>query len=343
MSGTPQKVHAQMPQGMVAKRAKKAPATPKIKVTLAASPGVPATPTDRLVRATHKGSFKKDFGIDVDCYVLDNPEKTAVITQTAMARALGLPPRGHSFPRFVASKMMSGFGGTELREKTENPVRFQSGSGGTEIPLTVMNGFDVTLLIDVCNAIIAAEARGNISTARYGDIIKQAHIIVGSCAKSGITRLVYDLSGYNPSTEEVIAAFKAYVQEEARKYESEFPSDLYKAWHRLYEIPVPERGKPWHFKHLTVRHIYHPLAKSRGRILVLVKALKAKDGDSQKKLFQFLNGIGARALSLHIGRVLEMAESSPDRQAYESKIVDRFGGQLELDMLLPNVFPPANR
>jgi hypothetical protein len=37
----------------------------------------------------------------------------------------------------------------------------------------------------------------------------------------------------------------------------------------------------------------------------LLKALKAKEGDRTKKLFQFLNEVGARALRMHIGRVLE--------------------------------------
>ena len=34
----------------------------------------------------------------------------------------------------------------------------------------------------------------------------------------------------------------------------------------------------------------------------------------------------ARALRMHLGRVLEMAESSDSQQQYERKIVDRFGG-----------------
>lgn len=141
--------------------------------------------------------------------------------------------------------------------------------------------------------------------------------------------------GYSPSTEEVIAAFKLYIQEEAKKYEADFPSELYEQWHRLYEIPVPVRGKPWHFKYLTVRHVYHPLAKSSGKLLTLLRALKPKEGDRQKKLFQFLNDIGTRALRMHLGRVVEMAESSDNKHEYERKIVVRFGGQQELDLLVP--------
>ena len=34
----------------------------------------------------------------------------------------------------------------------------------------------------------------------------------------------------------------------------------------------PDRGKPWHFKYLTVNHIYYPLAQSRGKIFALLKA-----------------------------------------------------------------------
>jgi hypothetical protein len=38
---------------------------------------------------------------------------------------------------------------------------------------------------------------------------------------------------------------------------------------------------------------------------------------------------------MHIGRVLEMAESSAERLAYEKKIIERFGGQHELDLVVP--------
>lgn len=102
--------------------------------------------------------------------------------------------------------------------------------------------------------------------------------------------------------------------------------ELYMQWYRLYGIPVPGRGRPWHFKYLTVQHIYVPLAQSSGKIYALLKAHKAQGGDRAKKLFQFLNEIGTR--------VLEMAESSQDRYTYERKIVERFGGQQELPLIV---------
>jgi hypothetical protein len=52
----------------------------------------------------------------------------------------------------------------------------------------------------------------------------------------------------------------------------------------------------------------------RGKIVTLLRAHKANGGDHAKKLLQFLNEIGARALKMHLGRVLEMAESSPHQR-----------------------------
>src|SRR5215211_7864295 len=78
----------------------------------------------RPVRAIHKGSFKEEFGVDVDCYVLDDSQKTAVISQRGMGEALGLSTRGNAFPRFLATKSISEIAGAELREKIENPLKF---------------------------------------------------------------------------------------------------------------------------------------------------------------------------------------------------------------------------
>lgn len=292
------------------------------------------------LQVTHTGNFKDHFGIDVDCYVLDDIAKTAVISQRGMAQAIGFSKRGDRLTVFAGSKTMDGYLGRDLREKLANPMIFKYNAAAAENTIgDRAHGYDATILIDLCNAIIAARKDGKLSGQRYDRMVAQAHTVVSASAKGGIKGLVYALAGYNPTAQEVIDAFKAYVQEEAKKYEREFPNELYLQWHRLYDIPIPERGKPWHFKNLTVKHIYYPLAKSNGKLYELLKALKAKEGDRQKKLFQFLNDIGARALRMQLGRVLEMSESSADRWVYEAKIRERFGGQQELNFLpLPTPF-----
>lgn len=296
----------------------------------------------KTYKAIESGNFLFDFGIDVDCHVLDDPNKTAVISQRGMGQAIGFSKRGDRLGSFVNSQAMADYIGRELREKLQNPFVFQQKGAAAGSIIQSANGYDSALLIDLCNSIIAAKADGKLKGERYARMVEQAQMLVSASAKNGIRHLVYAVAGYSPSTTEVIEAFKLYVREEAKKYEREFPNELYEQWQRLYGIAMPERGKPWQFRHLTIKHIYRPLAQSNGKILELIRAMKAKDGSQGTKLFQFLNDIGARALRIHLGRVLEMSESSKTSYEYERKISDRFGQEPELDLIMPDpiALPP---
>jgi len=279
---------------------------------------------EKPLRATHKGNFKEDFGIDVECYVLDDDTKTAVISQTGMARTLGMSPRGHTFPKFVSGRVMSQYVGTELREKIVNPLRFQWGSGGAEQPPSAFHGYDVTLLIDVCKAIVKADDEKKL-VDRQRPMAKQAHIILNASAKLGIQQLVYKLSGFDATREHVVAAFKLFVREEAREYEKEFPDQLYAEWYRLYQLRKPERNKPWKFKHLTVDQVYTPLARSSGRILALTQDKRSESQARYKKLHQFLSEVGVKALRQQLGQLLGIARISKTKEEYEEFFQRLFG------------------
>lgn len=278
------------------------------------------------LRASHKGSFKEDFGIDVECYVLADTTKTAVISQRGMGVALALGQGGSRLPVFLKGEKIAPFVGPELREKIENPLIFQSPSLGTSQPITSINGYDVTILIDICKAILDAQSAGKL-LKRQEHIAKQAQIIVNASAKSGIQGLVYKLAGYDATKDEVVAAFKFFVREEAREYEKEFPDQLYAEWYRLYQLPQPERNKPWKFKHLTVGHVYQPLARSNGRILELAKLQRDSSQSRSRKLHQFLSEIGVKALRTHLGQLLGIARISKSQQEYEDHVQTLFGDQ----------------
>lgn len=232
--------------------------------------------------------------------------------------------------RFLGGKNIAPFIGLELRRKLAEPVIFQSPpavSGG--MGWLKVYGFDVTLLIDICKAIIAAEADGKLNANQKG-LAKQAHIILNASAKAGIKGLVYALAGYDATREEVIAAFRFYVREEARDYEKEFPNQLYEEWYRLYELPKPERNKPWKFMHLTLDHVYRPLAKSNGQILELTQQQRQSANARWKKLHQFLSDIGVKALRTHLGQLLGIARISRTSREYEGFFQQLFGDQRPL-------------
>ena len=302
--------------------------SPERKKEIAAK-GAAARWGDKPLQATHRGNFEQDFGFDVDCYVLNDAGKTAVISQTGMGQAVGLVSRGSSIRSFVSGKVMADFVGSEIQEKLGKPLKFQYRPGGSENLLVEANGYDVTLLIDICKAIIAAESAGRL-TERQAPMAKQAHIILGASAKAGIKGLVYALSGYDATREEVIAAFKLYVRDEAREYEKEFPAQLYEEWYRLYKLPKPERNKPWKFMHLTNDHVYRPLANSRGKVLDLTRQKRDDSRQPNKRLHQFLSEVGVKALRTQLGQLLGIARVSKDRDEYEAFVDRLFGVQPDM-------------
>ncbi len=280
-------------------------------------------------QATHRGNFKEEFGFEVDCYVLNDTGKTAVISQTGMGQAIGFNARGSSIRKFVNGRVMIEYVSAELLEKLENPLKFQWRPAGTEQLVSEVHGYDVTLLIDICKAIIRAEEDGKL-LARQKPMAKQAHIILNASAKAGIKGLVYALSGYDATREEVITAFKFYVREEAREYEKEFPDQLYEEWYRLYKLPKPERNKPWKFMHLTIDQVYRPLARSSGKVFELTKQQRSDSGERHKKLHQFLSDIGVKALRNQLGQLLGIARISSDKDEYEQFFTRLFGTQQDL-------------
>jgi hypothetical protein len=285
-----------------------------------------------MLKATHKGNFNGEFGSDVECYVLNDKTKTAVISQGGMGNALGLGEGGTRLTRFVNNKTMTEYIWPELRSKIENPIIFQSfrvDESGQTSPSRSAYGYDVTILIDICKAIIKAESDGKLKGE--SSAVKQAHIIINASAKAGIKGLVYALAGYDATRQEIIESFKLYVREEAREYEAEFPEQLYNEWYRIYQLPKPDRNRPWKFMHLTNSHVYKPLANTSGNLLKLIVDNRKQSKEvRQKRLHQFLSEIGVKALRQHLGQLLGIARLSKTREQYEKNFEELFGNQPEL-------------
>jgi hypothetical protein len=232
---------------------------------------------------------------------------------------------------FLNRPSMSPYVARELRKKIENPLIFKGFvPGANMVTGTIVKGYDVTILIDICKMILAAQADGNALGKRHDNVVKQAQIILNASAKAGIKGLVYALAGYDATREEIITSFKVFIRDEAREYEAEFPPQLYEEWYRLYGLPRPERNKPWKFKQLTLKQVYKPLAKSNGKILDLARAQKSRGADRNKKLHQFLSEIGVKALRRHLGQLLGIAQVSESVNEYEGRIEKVFGDQLAL-------------
>ena len=151
-----------------------------------------------LLRATHTGSFKDEFGIDVDCYVLNDNRKTAVVSQRGMGQALGFSKTasGSKLPQFLAGKGISPYLGSEVIEKLNNPLIFQGPPPVPSIPRSVE--FTDSRYPSDRHLQGNRFSRGRRKTSSQPEENrKQAHIIINASAKAGIKGLVYALAGYD--------------------------------------------------------------------------------------------------------------------------------------------------
>lgn len=287
-----------------------------------AKKGAMARWKDKPFKATHKGNFMDEFGIDTECYVLNDEAKTVVVTKKGLAQLLGIGDTGKTVDELLKTQYMSDFSDRDLMAKIENPYVFQY--SGQSKNINNAHGFDITVIVDIGKALIEARDAGVLHSSRLR-AADAAQKLINASAKSGIKGVAYALAGYRPEVQEVIDAFKAFVREEARQYEKEFPDELYEEWYRLYGLNRPEKGRPIRFGQLTNMQIYVPLAKSKGKILEQIRASRDENGKQSDKLHLFLSEIGVKALRQHIGKLLGVAAMSDTKEEYEKGIEKVFG------------------
>lgn len=64
---------------------------------------------------------------------------------------------------------MAGYIGRDLRAKLENPLVFQQKGAAAGSAVSTAHGYDATILIDICNSVLAAKADGKLKGGRRFD------------------------------------------------------------------------------------------------------------------------------------------------------------------------------
>lgn len=275
----------------------------------------------KSLKATHHGNFMDDFGIDAECYVLDDEAKSVVVTKTGLSQLLGIGEHARDLDQLLGAQYMSKYRDLELQRKMENPYKFQLTSKSKTVHQAL--GYDITAIVDIGRALIDAKDNDDLPASRL-KAAAAAQRLINASAKAGIKGVAYALAGYRPEVQAVIDEFKAFVRQEARQYEKEFPDELYEEWYRLYGLAKPEKGRPIRFGQLTNMQIYTPLAKSKGVILEQLKISRDENGKQSDKLHTFLSEIGVKALRQHIGKLLGVAAMSDTKEEYETGITKVF-------------------
>ena len=172
--------------------------------------------------------------IEMPCYVLDDGRR--VFSGRGIQKAIG---SGNSSGQWLSTFINKGplaqdFQLDKITERINSPIRFKRNTAGGSQPITY--GYEVTLLIDICSAIIDANRVG-----RFNDesIVRNADIIIRAVAKVGIIALVDEATGYakdkKRAKDELQRFLSSFLEDEAqvwvKTFNDQFFEDLYKMRH----------------------------------------------------------------------------------------------------------------
>jgi len=271
----------------------------------------------------------------LECYVLE--DGTRVFSGNGLQKALEFPTTagGSALVAMLNAGAFKSVITDEIRQKIDDRKEFiRPGAGGK---LSKTYGYDVTLLIDICDALIEGKNQGLLTDRqkRYAAI---AEIIIRSVAKVGIIALVDEATGYQYERErdELQKILKAYISEELLPWQKKFPDEFYKELFRLNGWEFSVRGikkRPGVIGSWTNRLIYDELPPGVKEELKR-KTPTSAAGNATARYHQFLTAdIGDSHLKSQIDQTImlfRLSDNMQDMWYKFQKAKDRKTGQLSL-------------
>jgi len=261
----------------------------------------------KKIMATHEGILKIGAN-EFPVAVLE--DGTRLLTGKGILAILGRPYKGqykNELPAFIRGTNLVPFISDDVRSLLV-PIEYKSSVGGRPI-----KGFKAELLPDICDIYIEARKR-KILTPLQAPIAEKCEIIIRALAKTGITALIDEATGYQEIRDRkaLQAILEKYLRKEFAAWAKRFPDEFYREMFRL---------RDWKWVGLSVKRpqvvgkytndiVYERLAP---KILEELQKLNPKDdkGHRKAKHHQWLTeDIGNPALTQHIHAVIGFMRAS---------------------------------
>lgn len=263
--------------------------------------------------------------LELDCYVLE--DGTRVFSGRGIQKSLGSKSTsGKWLTNFVNRKTISTYLETGVLEQLNNPIKFDRQDSGGSQPISY--GYEVTLLIDICQAVKKAyKDRQNIPEQYFIN----ADIITDATSKVGIISLVDEKTGYQHERENdaLQLILNTLVSDKISTYQKQFQLSFYEQIFKLWKIPFTEaniKRKPQFIGHLTNKYVYSNLPAG-SFVLEKLKSKTPKTAQDNYKyrLHQSLTDLGKEALKKVLYTVEALAFIARDKKDFDRLINERYG------------------
>lgn len=265
------------------------------------------------IRYAKYGSDKTPLRLgefEIPCYVLD--DGTRVFSGRGIQKAIGasVNTSGAWLSKFVKSEAISSNLMPGILDKLNAPIVFnRNTSGGSQ---SDTYGYEATLLIDLCDAIIKAYETRLLNNETY---YNNANSIIRAVAKVGIIALVDEATGYNKektrAKDELQKFLDKFLSEEAARWIKVFDDSFFEDLYKMHNWTWTQTSK----RPGVVGKWINDIVYERIAPLVLAeldkKNPKNENGNRSKKHHQYLSReVGLPKLRQHLEGVHALAVAS---------------------------------
>lgn len=240
------------------------------------------------------------------CYVLDNGKR--VLSQREVVRALTGLVKG-DLSRYLNARNLTPY----IDERTVSPQTIQFRISGN--PVTA-NGYEATLLLDICDAYLRAREEGALG-ANQLHIARQAEIITRACAKIGIIALIDEATGFQKfrKKRDLQLKLQAFIADDLQEWAKLFPDEFWIELARLEGIRYSPRSRPLRWGRYIMMFVYDAVDKDVGAQL----RKKNPNPHFLKNHHQWLKKFGRDQVHDQIERVITIMKLCDDMNDFREK------------------------
>ncbi len=232
----------------------------------------------------------------------------------------------HRLELFAAQERLKPYVSDDLLERVASPIRFKIGS-------TEANGFDADTLIEMAEAVVAADDDGALQ-AQQVHIAHQCRVITRSLTRVGLIALIDEATGYQSKrdSDELQQILTAYIRPEHRPWIQTIPREFTDELYRVYgwERKAQNRG-PRYAGKLIRELIYEKMPKP---VLPKLDEVNPSDKNYQRKRkhHQYLTDKqGLDHFRSQVITMMTLLRVSSSKEEFKRNLRKLYGDQLEFD------------
>lgn len=287
--------------------------------------------------------------ITIPCAVM--ADGTRLLSERAIAKAFGAKrggshwlrmkaaPDAEYLPVFLSAGNIKPFINNDLAVKLGQRRLYRSKKGAAPA-----YGIEAALLPKICNVYLKMRDETAL-TGPQALLSVQADMINRGLAEVGIVALVDEATGHieEKRKDEYRELFQAFIREQMKEYDKEFPKQFTDSLYRLYGLtPAFTNRHPQFFAGFTRKYVYAPLADSKGAILDLLdekNPIVIGTGKRKYKMFKFLTDvIGLPAFRAHLWQVVGLMGAARSKAEFDRSFARVFPSSgTQVEMLLDTV------